>query len=71
MKHSAVSPSRTSCDSCEIAYINGVRCHEHGCPDAWKDYPKVCFECGCNFVPETRYQRTCTSCLEELQESGR
>lgn len=20
------------CDSCEVAMINGVRCHEHGCP---------------------------------------
>ena len=20
------------CDACEIVMINGVRCHEHGCP---------------------------------------
>jgi hypothetical protein len=23
---------RGRCDSCEVANINGVRCHEYGCP---------------------------------------
>ena len=25
------------CEQCEIMYINGVRCHEHGCPNAAAD----------------------------------
>lgn len=25
------------CDSCEVLTINGVYCHELGCPEAWKD----------------------------------
>lgn len=28
----AESEETGSCDSCEAAMINGVRCHEHGCP---------------------------------------
>lgn len=25
------------CDSCNPSMINGALCHEHGCPDAWRD----------------------------------
>lgn len=25
------------CDSCEVVMINGVRCHEHGCPNKAAD----------------------------------
>jgi hypothetical protein len=25
---------RISCDQCEALVINGVPCHEHGCPNA-------------------------------------
>ena len=25
------------CDGCSPSSVNGVICHEHGCPDAWKD----------------------------------
>jgi len=25
------------CQSCEVVMINGLRCHEHGCPDAAAD----------------------------------
>jgi len=28
----AMAEDEGRCDSCEVAYINGVRCHEHGCP---------------------------------------
>ena len=34
------------CQSCEVLNINGVNCHEIGCPDAWKDYTRECKECG-------------------------
>ena len=36
------------CNSCEALMINGVYCHEAGCPDAWRDYTSECAECGCD-----------------------
>ena len=50
------------CPQCQIAYINGIRCHETGCPEAWKDYDRECDHCGCDFRPEERYQRFCSPC---------
>jgi hypothetical protein len=44
--------------------INGVACHEIGCPDAWKDETRECFECGCDFEPEQRYQQVCDCVLD-------
>lgn len=29
-------PRKVKCDQCVIAVINGVVCHEHGCPNARK-----------------------------------
>ena len=53
------------CDSCEIMDINGVRCHETGCPEAWKDETRECKWCGSEFVPEEREQIVCDeSCAE-------
>lgn len=34
------------CTQCEIAYVNGVRCHETGCPEAWRDEEVKCKWCG-------------------------
>lgn len=48
------------CPSCEILYINGVRCHETGCPDAWKEEKRKCKECGHEFTPEERHQQCCS-----------
>jgi hypothetical protein len=42
-----------------VLVINGVICHEHGCPDAWKDYTRTCKWCGTEFKPEDRHQRFC------------
>lgn len=25
------------CDGCNLMIINGILCHEQGCPDAWRD----------------------------------
>ena len=46
---------KVSCDQCEMLSINGVACHEHGCPNSrktwdvesqsWVKYV-TCFECG-------------------------
>jgi len=47
------------CPSCEILYINGVRTHETGCPDAWKDKIRECNECGQKFKPKEPYQDCC------------
>lgn len=54
--------SVTGCDSCVPAMVNGTLCHEHGCPDAWRDSVRECFECGCDFRPENRYQAVCKDC---------
>lgn len=58
------------CDQCQVAYINGVRCHETGCPLAWRDEIRECSECGCDFEPEDRYQRVCADCLNVEQFYG-
>ena len=47
------------CLSCEVLYINGVRCHEHGCPDAWKDEGRECLWCGSEFTPTHCDMRFC------------
>ncbi len=53
------------CNSCEIMYINGVRCHETGCPEAWKDKKHICKWCGQEFEPEERHQNLCSEdCAE-------
>jgi len=48
------------CESCEVRYINGHRCHEIGCPDAWRDYTRECKWCGTEFKPEEREQMFCS-----------
>ena len=58
------------CDSCEVLNINGINCHEYGCPDVWKDYPVECFECGCEFMPTGRFQGVCEDCGEAYEQIG-
>ena len=57
------------CESCETLMINGVLCHEIGCPDAWKDYIRECEECGTNFKPKERWQELCSDCREEYENA--
>lgn len=53
------------CESCEMLNINGVNCHELGCPDAWKDYKIKCHWCGCTFTPtEDGQDCCCKECAE-------
>ena len=47
------------CNSCEILYINGVRTHETGCPEAWRDETRNCKWCGTPFKPEEKGQLCC------------
>lgn len=55
--------SNGGCDDCEVVMINGLFCHENGCPSAWKDRKVDCFQCGYEFYPEQRGQRLCEDCL--------
>ena len=48
------------CKSCNVLYINGIKCHEHGCPEAWKDHTKECLWCGQEFKPEFNGQKCCS-----------
>ena len=52
------------CSSCEVLTINGVLCHETGCPDAWKDYTRKCKECGQLFKPANKLQDCCSHSCE-------
>lgn len=58
------------CNQCEAMMINGVFCHEHGCPNTrakyiegeWIKY-RECFECGCELPAD----EVCT-CYEPIEE---
>lgn len=47
------------CEQCEVVNINGVRCHETGCPEYYKDEKRECKNCGSEFTPEHSRQTTC------------
>ena len=49
------------CQQCTALRINGVLCHEHGCPDAWKSEVRECKECGAEFTPADNWQEFCTT----------
>lgn len=48
------------CNSCEVVSINGVNCHEAGCPESWKDYEEECKECGQEFTPTFEGEECCS-----------
>lgn len=47
------------CSQCEALCINGIACHETGCPNQ----TRACDECGAS-IPKR--QRLCESCCEDL-----
>jgi hypothetical protein len=61
---------RVYCDQCQMLAINGVACHETGCPnmgarwdrenDCWI-VQRECFECGCTVDADD----PCCSAVEE------
>ena len=53
------------CASCEVLSINGVLCHETGCPEAWKSYTRECTWCGQEFTPEEKHQDCCSDDCSE------
>lgn len=47
---------RVHCDQCAMVSINGIACHEHGCPNERSRWDaetqtwvkqRECFDCGC------------------------
>jgi hypothetical protein len=52
------------CDECAPCMINGVLCHEHDCPAAWRDHAVECEECGYSFHPKERHMKLCQGCRE-------
>lgn len=54
-----ISLQENGCDGCSPDMINGILCHESGCPDAWRDYDRDCKWCGQTFQPENRNQQFC------------
>jgi hypothetical protein len=59
-----------NCNQCEALMINGVFCHETGCPNSRKTFRYgtwirivECFECGCEVE-----EGTVCDCREGLQE---
>lgn len=61
-----------SCDSCAQVRINGILCHEAGCPDAWKDEQRFCDFCDSMFKPETKGQQfCCDSCADSFSGVSR
>lgn len=54
------------CNQCEMLSINGVACHEHGCPNAnkvWRDGEWVreyeCPECGQTYLERSEANDCC------------
>ena len=56
--------------TCDAARINGIYCHEEGCPNDWRDSVRDCRECGCEFKPEAREQRYCSPCCAASATGG-
>jgi hypothetical protein len=60
------------CPSCDATTINGIACHETGCPDKALvlvgemegNYSYECAECGCEVFTEVRpgKGRICNTC---------
>jgi hypothetical protein len=49
------------CRSCDAVYVNGVLCHEQGCPDSWRTELRECRWCGTEFKPLNKDQEYCDS----------
>lgn len=50
------------CDGCKLAVIDGILCHETGCPFSWNDNAAECRECGCDFMLSEKNQTVCDEC---------
>lgn len=48
------------CTQCQVLSINGLRCHETGCPIAWREYTKRCRNCKREFKLKEQRQEVCS-----------
>jgi hypothetical protein len=53
---------RVKCDQCQLLRINGVVCHEIGCPNM----PRKCKDCKREFKSSWRFADRCKRCTREL-----
>jgi hypothetical protein len=57
---------RIRCDQCQLLRINGLVCHEIGCPVAFRDEKRVCKNCDRTFKPKEQRQVVCSKrCYRE------
>ena len=63
-----ISLKENGCDGCSPSRINGVFCHEQGCPDAWRDKKIECIECGSDFYPDSHSQDICDDCVNSYDD---
>ena len=55
----------------QVVRINGVLCHEQGCPDAWRDEVRECLWCGYKFTSESKEQICCSDdCYHTFMGGG-
>lgn len=54
------------CDGCSPGMVNGVLCHEYGCPDQWRDYTINCRGCDYEFFPQDKHMAICPNCAIEF-----
>jgi hypothetical protein len=57
------------CSQCQVIRINGIRCHEQRCPEAWRDEVRECAWCGQEFEPQDRSERCCSADCEDCYRS--
>lgn len=57
------------CDSCTELVVNGVRCHETGCPKAGAGSARECKWCGSRFKVRRAGQRFCGRSCERSYRS--
>ena len=50
------------CSNCDCIRINGLKCHETGCPTAYLDEVRECKECGADYQPDSRNDIACSPC---------
>jgi hypothetical protein len=54
------------CDQCQLASINGLVCHETGCPNEWKVGTVECRNCGRDFHPKEKGQDCCSKSCHRM-----
>jgi hypothetical protein len=54
--------SAGGCDQCNMVRINGIPCHEQGCPN--QEHKCKCDICGYDFNSKNKYTRICPDCKD-------